>query len=353
LSSPTPISLPKKLSVIINQLGKTDLPNDNKLRIVEQGLVAKQMLVRGVFSFFDEKKTKSYLIEHDDQASKTKFTFDNLKALIKDDRQLRVMIDDHSTSVLFLQKYGKFKFEQFRKDKNFDVTWDNNVYVNISLPSFNFKDADEDSVVKYLSNSLFTGKFKSDQLVPQIVAIIVTPLLEVNHIRKPNRTLGDTFTKFKNSFLKNVTIQELFDVLEVWNINRFISDSDLDDLATVVYESYQTGKRNYFSKFLDLNEINFTDFGTDAQLVEIDEKYVTSENSKHKARDRINYGQVLSKIKGKAKALTKFKISETGAIFGCSVKFNRSVKYTSDYEVQFTGNNRDILSEFLKKDFLK
>lgn len=341
LNSPTQIRLPKKLSVIINQMGKTDLPNDNHLRINDQGIVAKQMLVRGVFNYFKPSKYKNYLI--------TGVSLDSLKKNIVEN--IHLMVDNNSQSVDFIQNICEQRFNEYRLN-NFEATYAQGKTLMLSLPSFDFKTADEDSIVKYLQNDIFTFVYKKINL-PQIVGIIVSPLLTIDVIRKPQAKLGTLFSKFSDSYLANVTVKEILDVCNIWNINHFISDNDLDDLSNLVYEHWEKTGHKEFSSFLDMSEFNFTTFGTDAQVVEISSKNIVANNDKFRKHERQRFGLALNYIKDKAKALVKFKISETGAVFGAGIKFNKSVNFSSDYEVMVTGKNRKILQEFLRKDFIR
>lgn len=52
------LPLPKKLNVLINQLGKTDLPNDNRIRLKQQHLLVKRFMLRGSAKFMQDDITQ-------------------------------------------------------------------------------------------------------------------------------------------------------------------------------------------------------------------------------------------------------------------------------------------------------
>jgi hypothetical protein len=348
------IHIPERAAVIINQLGKTDLKDDNRIRIVNQHMACKRMLVKSFCRFMSTRKADEYITE----ALANNLTIQHLYRNVFDDNVFPNMIDNTLKSLQILKEKGKqFFLEQV--DRNYEVHVNSvsqaqvpnpavDVAFQIRLPNFNFDEVTEDRVINYLNNPLFeTGRnrnfnFTDHNVVVRVVCSLVFQIAKIGWIRNPNRAMNVIDQRFGNTFIADATFLEVMNAARIWNINNFITDSDLNEVLSMELHSWNSRDVHLFNQCIKFKEINFSDLGTDSQMVEISGADI-DDQAQFSGVNRFH-------IKKKPKSTVHLKISETGAIFGVMAKFNRKVRITSDFTVNHDSNNRNLLREFLKAD---
>lgn len=348
------IHIPERSAVIINQLGKTDLKDDNRIRILNQHMACKRMLVKSFCRFMSHRKADDYLTE----AQANNLTVNHLYNNVFDDNRFPNMIDNTLKSIQILKEKGKqFFLEQVKHNyvvyvnsvtRAQNAALPQDIEFSIRLPDFDFNDATEARVIRYLDNPLFeiganrNFDFEDHDVVVRVVCSLVFQIAKIGWVREPNRRMRNIDNRFANTFIAETTFLEVLNAAGIWNINNFITDSDLNEVLSMELHTWNSRDVHLFNQCIKFKEINFSDLGTDSQMVEINGADIDSQ-SRFNDINRFN-------IKKKPKSTVHLKISETGAIFGVMARFNRKVRITSDFTVNHDSNNRNLLREFLKAD---
>jgi len=349
------INIPEKLAVIINQLGKTDLKDDNRIRIENQHMATKRMCIKAICRHYNSADLAPFLdeMQHTNGLA-VAHLYNNVFGA-----NFNRMIDNSLKSLSLLRQISKEYFES-KQDINFrlnvfSTTRANNVLsvdtaFDIKLPHFDFKDADRDRVVQYLANPIFniTAQRHFDwtdhNAVVNVICALTCQIATTAWIRRPATTLGVLDNGFVGTPLENITFLHVMNSIGIWNINNFISDSDINELLGDMLHNWNSTSSLVYGRVLKMKEMEFSEFGTDSQMVEISDESISD----------TQYMQVNRyQLKKKPKAEVSLKISETGATFGLMSKFITGLKMKSDFVINHDSNNRNILREFLKTDILK
>jgi len=350
------ISLPEKAAVIINQLGKTDLPNDNRIRIINQSMASKRMLVKALHYNYSDAILTGYFTE----MANAGLAIANFRTFLTGPNSHK-MIDSTIQGLRLLKSLGRDFFKEKIKT-NYQISVNSvtqaqiaaapaAVAFDIRLPHFEFTaNTTVADITAYLNNPLFSlaaGRhftFTNQQVVVEVVCSLVFQIATLDWLRNPNRTMQALDNNFANTFIAGNTFTQVMNAAGIWNINNFILDSDLNEVAGELLHNWNTVVVPKLKQTIKFQNINFSDFGTDSQLIEINNQYLHN--------GRVNRGIDTKCIKGKAKSHSVIKTSETGALFGIMCKFNKKVVFTSDFVVTHDSNNLNILREFLKSDII-
>jgi len=200
------------------------------------------------------------------------------------------------------------------------------------------------SIGNIMSNKLFTTFEFDKDILTRMISGLVLAASKISWLRKPDKKMEELDQAFKGTWFEGKSFNEVMSFCGVWNLNYYISDNDLDDLALTVIQRWNTGKIKKFERILNIKEFEFTDHGTDAQLIQIDPKYFNKSTNNM-------FEMAYYKIKGKAVSTTPFKVSENNAILGVMAGFTHGLEFKSHWEVNHDSKNRSILYEFLKNDF--
>lgn len=327
------LPLPKKLNVLINQLGKTDLPNDNRIRLKHQHLLIKRFMLRGSANFLQGEI---------DQYLNNNYTFDRVLKILNDPECFDKCLDRTLGSLSLLKTIGKTYFDSTIA-QNFDFKIKQKTY-SLRLPVFEFdpdKGIQVSDITEYLNNALFVDfEFELDSIY-KIIASLVFQIANYSWLKNRHKTIGELNSDFENTIISKYTFSEILDYANIRFLDQFIDEDILDDVVNEVIKKWKTGSTSIFNQMFNMEEVRFSEFGTDSQLVEI------KEFQKKKNELEIPY----QKIVNRSKAQTVLKTTEHGAIIGLTLAIAKKVEFSSKFEINFDSKNDQILQEFVKSDF--
>lgn len=327
------LPLPKKLNVLINQLGKTDLPNDNRIRLKHQHLLVKRFMLRGSTIFLQDEMEQ--FLNNDYKAK-------NLIKLLNHSESFDRILDNSLGSLTLLKTIGRQYFEDMT-ETNYDFKIKTKSY-SLRLPRFNYQ-PDEgikvSDIVEYFKNDLFLDFDFEQEAIYKIIASLVFQVANFSWLRNRNKTIGELNEEFADTVVKNYTFQEILDYADIRFLDQFIDEDILDDVVNEVIKKWKTGSLHIFNQMFNMEEVRYSDYGSDSQLIEI------TEFQKKKNELDIPY----SKIVNRSKAETVLKTSEHGAILGLTLAIAKKVEFSSKFEINFDSKNDQILQEFVKSDF--
>jgi len=326
------IPMPKKLNVLINQIGKTDLMNDNRIRIVQQHLNVKRYLLRG---------SLWYLGSDMDQYLNNKNTCKTLLPIIENEQFFERIIDESMGSVKNIKRMGKeFFLKCAEEDRTFTI--DNKDFV-FRLPKFHFTEENSvEDIREYLNNAVFSSFTWDHDVVGKILASLVLQIVKYPWLKKRNKKLKTLEPEFDGTVIADYTFQDVLDYSDISFLNQYIDEDVLDDVVNDIFNNWKTAQLQHFNRIFEMDEFKFSDFGTDAQLIELQQ---------FDYNDRDEYENRTWKLKDRQPVNTILKTSETGAVLGLSVAFSKNVKFSSKFLVQHDSKNSLILREFIKSDF--
>jgi len=325
------LPLPKKLNVLINQFGKTDLPNDNRIRLKNQHLLVKRFLLRGS-AWFLRDGLNPYLNNNNTFQS----VLDNLRKTRYFDRCLDVSI----ASVQLLKQIGKdFFLSETQRDYEFTIEGKQYTF---RLPSFNFSENIEPSdVIEYFSNSVFTDFTFDQETIYKLIGSLLFQVADYNWLRNRERKIKDLNNRFSDTILADYRFIDVLEYADVSFINGYIDEDILDDVVNDVIAKWKTASTTFFNQMFNMEEVRFSEYGSDSQLVEIKEfKSVDNE-----------IGVPHQKIINRSKVQSILKTSEHGAILGLTMAIAKKVEFSSKFEINYDSKNDQILREFVKTDF--
>jgi len=335
----TDMKIPKKLQIMINQIGKTDLSNDNLFRIRSQNLYSKRYLLYGIVSYFMiEERQGRQIIQFSNQ-----WKIDDVYAKLKNSVSFDKMYDRTWASLDYIRSTGKKYFER-QANENFDIAI-GDVQILVRLPAFKFKKSWDqgivDDIVKYLNNALFSKVEWTTSDYFKIACSLIIQAAEYHWLKNKDKPLKELNREFAETKAADVTFRQLLDAMDLIDINDIISDDNLDQAALYVTNEYNAGCFSVFDKLFQMEKINFTDYGTDAQLIE-GMNLVERENI---------FGDECSYIEGLQQPKTKLKTSAFGSLMGISLALTKDIEISQGFRVNFDGKPKSILSEFVKSDF--
>jgi hypothetical protein len=325
------IPMPKKMNVLINQLGKTDLPNDNRIRLKNQHLLVKRFLLRGS-AWFLQEGINPYLNNNNTSGT----IIQNLEQPKYFDKCLDISI----ASVELLKQIGKDFFKS-ESQRDYDFSIDDKTY-RFRLPSFEFKDENTpDEIIEYFNNPIFTDFTFDDEVIYKLVGSLLFQIADYNWLKNRDKKIKQLNSAFEQTILKDFKFVDILEFAEISFINQFIDEDTLDDVVNDVISKWKTASATNFNQMFNMEEVRFSDYGSDSQLVEIkDFKYKSNE---------IGYNH--SKIINRSRVQTALKTSEHGAILGLSLAIAKKVEFSSKFEINYDSKNDQILREFVKTDF--
>jgi hypothetical protein len=323
--------MPKKMNVLINQLGKTDLPNDNRIRLKNQHLLVKRFLLRGS-AWFLQEGINPYLNNNNTSGT----IIQNLEQPKYFDKCLDISI----ASVELLKQIGKDFFKS-ESQRDYDFSIDDKTY-RFRLPSFEFKDENTpDEIIEYFNNPIFTDFTFDDEVIYKLVGSLLFQIADYNWLKNRDKKIKQLNSAFEQTILKDFKFVDILEFAEISFINQFIDEDTLDDVVNDVISKWKTASATNFNQMFNMEEVRFSDYGSDSQLVEIkDFKYKSNE---------IGYNH--SKIINRSRVQTALKTSEHGAILGLSLAIAKKVEFSSKFEINYDSKNDQILREFVKTDF--
>lgn len=325
------LPMPKKINVLINQLGKTDLPNDNRIRLKNQHLLVKRFLLRGS-TWFLQEGINPYLNNHNTYTD----ILDNLGKPKYFDKCLDVSI----ASVQLLKQIGK-EFFVSETAKDYEFTIGDKEYT-FRLPSFNFdRDITAADVIEYFSNSIFSDFTFHQETIYKLVGSLLFQVSDYNWLKNRSKKIKQLDNQFANTILAEYKFVDVLEYADISFINQYIDEDILDDVVNDIIAKWKTASTTIFNQMFNMEEVRFSDYGSDSQLIEINEfKTKNNElNIPHK------------KIINRSKVQTTLKTSEHGAILGLTLAFAKKVEFSSKFEVNYDSKNDQILREFVKTDF--
>jgi len=327
------LPLPKKMNVLINQLGKTDLPNDNRIRLKHQHLLVKRFMLRGS-AIFLQKEINQYL--------NNELTAEEVIKYFEIPELFDKVLDNTLGSVSLLKTIGKKYFED-TTNQNFDFTLKNKIYT-LRLPTFEFneeKGITAPDIIEYFKNDLFIDfKFDQDDIY-KIVASLIFQVATFSWLKNRHKKIKELDKSFENTFVAEYTFESILNYAKIGFMDHFIDDDVLDDVVNDVISKWKTGSLTIFNQMFNMEEVRFSDYGSDSQLIEI------KEFQKKQNELEIPW----RKIVNRSKAQTTLKTSEHGAILGLTLAIAKKVEFSSKFEVNFDSKNDQILQEFIKSDF--
>jgi len=329
------IRLPVKMGTLIDQVGKTDLPNDNRVRLETQHLLVKQQLIRGMYMYLGEE-LKNYIYD------RTEAGFQMIKAMAEDMDKLKCMIDNKPISVEFLKLYGRSRFKE-TSDTNFDFQMDDTTY-SFRIPSFDFEQEHTPASIKeYLSNSIFTAFTWTQTELNLILGSLVFQVAKPNWIRNADKKMQVLDTAFEDTPIAELTFGQIMIGANVYNINWILNDEDINNIVIAIIHNWNTSKAPKFSKIMMMTDFKFSEFGTDSQLVQLENLGGVGNNQ---------FGLRNYKFTRKNKAMTTLKTTEHGAIMGIMSGYVLDVKVENNININFNNTNDNILKEYIRSDFV-
>jgi hypothetical protein len=325
------LPMPKKMNVLINQLGKTDLPNDNRIRLKNQHLLVKRFLLKGS-AWFLQKDINPYL--------NNKNTFEDVINNLAVSKFFDKCLDISIASVQQLKIIGK-EFFLSESARDYDFTIGETTYT-FRLPSFEFKEENTaDEIIDYFNNPIFRDFTFDQEVIYRLVGSLLFQVADYNWLKHRDKKIKELDSAFENTILKNYKFIDVLDFAEISFINQYIDEDVLDDVVNDVISKWKTASATIFNQMFNMEEVRFSDYGSDSQLIEIkDFKNVKNE---------IDYTR--SKIVNRSKVQTTLKTSEHGAILGLTLAIAKKVEFSSKFEVNYDSKNDQILREFVKTDF--
>jgi hypothetical protein len=327
------LPLPKKLNVLINQLGKTDLPNDNRIRLKQQHLLVKRFMLRGS-AIFLQKDIDQYLENNN--------TFKSVIDILDNPLYFDRCLDNSLGSLSLLKSIGKEFFLQM-SDHNFEFQLAEKEY-KLRLPSFPFNDEEGitvEDIIKYFNNPLFTDFEFSQEAIFRLIASLVFQVTKFSWIKNRDKTISELEPKFADTVIKDYVFQDILDYADISFIDQYIQEDVLDDVVNEVIKIWKTGSLTIFSQMFNMEEVRFSEYGSDSQLIEIKEF--------RKVDNELDIPTF--KIKNRCKSESTLKTSEHGAILGTILAISKKVEFSSKFEINYDSKNDQILQEFVKSDF--
>jgi hypothetical protein len=329
------IRLPNKMGTLIDQVGKTDLPNDNRIRIDGQHLAAKQHLIRGMY-FYYGKKLKDFINDNVD------INYGFIEEIVKDMDKLKCLVDNKPISVDYLKVYGRRRFEEVSK-QNFSFTINDSTY-EFRIPNFDFdRDLSPNDIKEYLSNSVFFDFHWTGKELNKMLGSLVLQVAKPSWLRNSGKKMKQLDGAFENTAIEDLTFATIMMAANIYNINWIFSDDDINNITIDLINHWNSSLAPKFSKILNMTDFKFSEFGTDSQLVHLEEEPT-------KKKNQFNVTQF--RFTGKNKATTMLKTTEHGAIMGIMGGFTSLVEIENNININFNSNNDNILKEYVRSDFI-
>jgi hypothetical protein len=326
------IPMPKKVNMIINNIGKTDLLNDNRIRIASQHLLVKKYMLRGV---------TWYLQDDIDQFLNGGHKYQDTIEKLENSQSFDLMIDKTLGSVETIKKLGKQHFVDKSND-NYEFKIGHDTF-EFRLPKFEFSEqVDVDQIKRYFKNKVFDHFTWDEKEVGLIIASLVFQVCKFSWIKNRNKTMMELEPGFKDTIVGTYIFSNILRYAGITFLDEYIDDDVLDDVMNDVLHKWKTADVRYFHQMFEMEEFKFSDFGSDAQLIEV---------NKFKTNQVNEFGQQTWALVDRQEAKTVLKTSESGAILGLCVGFNKNVSFSSKFLVQHDSKNSQILREFIKSDF--
>ncbi|CAG8663475.1 1850_t:CDS:2 [Dentiscutata erythropus] len=289
-----------------------DLQNSCRLRIVDHALSCKRFAVRGIFYCSSDDRLQGDLLDS------TNYSLADFITRVSEKDWLSGMIDSYSLDCL--KAIARRKFEELI-NRSFEVKIHNstNKY-RIRLPEFDFENVTLDTIKTYLNNPIFENLIDGDLKTVLRIATLLT--LQLATIRWIKRGASQSTIKhlYSESIYPEVDDAKLVDIMnevKIWNINDYYSDKTLNYMIEESAHRWNTGIVRSLSKFLSIADMEYSKFGTKAQL------------------------------KGHSEAKAALKLSPSDAIIGVAVGFNDSVQATGGFNINYVQNQNRILTEYL------
>jgi len=334
--------IPDRIGILLNQLGKTDLDKGNRIRINGQDLAAKRLLVKSIYYHYDNEELDKFLVNKDHASSQL------LGKIINDEEMFNNMIDDTIRSIDILKKKAFSEYEKLsNQNLGLKIKIGEHKYdFNYRLPKLvDDKKYTIAELVKLVNDPIFLsleGKEGDNSKWLKILGIITCLAADRKWLRQAEKPIKELNNSFANTAVADITFNDVLIMMRVWNISSFIDKETLSELGSIVAHDWQTHSLK-FSNSIKFREFNFSEFGSDAQLVEIDKSSLKERSLFNDFKARI--------IRDRSKAESRLQMSESGAVLGLATRFVTAVSMKNDFEINFSSRNHDILREFCKADF--
>jgi hypothetical protein len=329
------LRLPNKMGTLIDQVGKTDLPNDNRIRIDAQHLSVKQHLIRGMYYYLGEK-----LKDHIPSNSEGHFNF--IETIVTDMDKMKCLIDNKPISTEYLKLYGKRRFEKVAQ-QNFKFTISEEDY-EFRIPFFDFSTENTPTTIKkYLSNKVFVDFAWTGKELNLILGSLVLQVAKPNWLRNSAKKMKELDKEFANTPIAELSFAEIMMAANIYNINWIFSDEDINNITMDIIHNWNSQQAPHLSKIINFTDFKFSEYGTDAQLVQLEED----------GTDKPNQFDIPTyRFEKKNKASTSLKPTEHGAIMGIMGGFSSQIEIENNININFNSNNNSILNEYIRSDFI-
>lgn len=325
------IPLPKKMNILLNQLGKTDLMNDNRIRIKNQHLNVKRYLLRGA-AFYMGQELDQYL--------NGSIVHDTVLEMLTEEKKMNRSMDISIASLDLLKDIGRKYFEK-ETNRNFKFKFTSGKAYEFRLPVYDFGDPSVESITEYFNNNIFSDFNFDKDTVYKIIASLVFQVAKFHWLKERDKTLAELEPKFKHTIIADYTFREVMTHCSIYLLEEFIDDNVLDDVINLIISRWKSADMVHFGQMFNMEEVKFSEFGSDSQLIEIGE-YINK-------KDHLGYEY--QSIKNRSPVESVLKTSEYGAIMGLMVGYSKKIEFSSKFLVNFDSKNDQILNEFIKSDF--
>jgi hypothetical protein len=322
------VRLPKKMAMYINQLGKTNMLNDNRIRLDEHHLLVSKFILKGLLYYHGPNI---------DQYLPTGITSEVLDIHVN--HYWDTCLDKTIGSLKILKKKGKRFFED-RVNKPFEFTIGHKKY-NLKLPDFNFHDdVSISDIIAYFNNDIFVD-FKFGEELPKIIGCLVFQVARFDWIANSTKNMSELDSKFAGTIIADTAFSALLSHARIWFVEDFLDFQVMDELVSDMIETWNNADSLELDKIYHLDHTTFSEYGSESQIVEVQLRKSEKNHLGFNKRD----------IKYRSPSEVVLKISEHAALTGLSLGYSQKVEIKNRFLINYDGNGTQIFREMIKSDF--
>jgi len=329
------LRLPLKLTQQIDQLGKTDLDNNNVFRLRTQNALAIKMMLKACALIFQHKTFNNGNVGGTTQDWKKFWT---------DESYNRVYSLDQN-GVDFIQAECRNLAKAYL-DQNWTRAESDTVTWIARLPYVNLTDGDPDDLQRWCQMQHEWTKWQfldkdDNDIRNKLVASLIGCFVNKNWIKNRDKPLQEIDKRFKNTIFALFKPNEVFQDINIFCLEDIMTYEDMIDNVTYIQQLYTERYNSIIERSFDLRDIKFKEYGTAAQMVMSNNQYVTKANE---------IGTYLE-LKGDYEPHLYDKIDENLAGYGLINCYMKDIEYNKDWVINYSGRINDIRDQFIKSDF--
>ena len=333
--------LPLKLTEAIDQIGKTDLGNEDILRVENQNMMAIRMMLKACATIFKHQQFNDYNVT----------VPANSWAAFYEKKNWRNCYTLDTNGVEYVRNQSRKMVSTY-----IDANYKYDGGITIRMPTFDFNELSSEALQEWAVSVGDIGKWKlvhkivdkkkpnqlkDDDVTLRLQGSVLGCFITRNWLDNREKKLGEIEVKLKNTMFENLKVRDVLEACGFFCIEDILDYDRLIELVCYIQQLYSEKYGKHFENILNVREIQFKEFGTSAQIV------LSEQTKEVKHHENGPYNEIRSDY---IPSLYR-QIDIPAAGFGLIYNYSKSVRIDQSYSINYNGNPVNTRDEFSRNDF--